>query len=251
MGIWQNVTWYFCPSTWSSIPTIKYTPLTSPISNISYSYMCSTPSCSGCICRRPGTPGTGPSPCSWRGGARPRRTDWSPRLAPSHALTAHMSLSLQMLWVVTGHWSLVSSGAGNVNTQSHRAGHWARRDWLWLHPSYSGPRPRHQLREISWGSSSPGQDTQRREAGGANQRWRRPHRFTVTRIGGADTDIGWPVIGQRWHSSPPIDSLEQTASLLHSQAVDVLGEAERVGSLPQFSPGHRAPPKILHSYWAM
>ena len=133
----------------------------------SYSYMCSTPSCSGCICRRPGTPGTGPSPCSWRGGARPQRRDWSQRLAPSPTghCTAHMSLVSDD---VGGHWSLVSSGAGNVSTQSHRAGHWARRDWLWLHPSYSGPRPRHQLREISWGS--PGcQDSHAAERGWGNK----------------------------------------------------------------------------------
>ena len=156
-----------------------------------------------------------------------------------------------MMWVVTGHWSPVELGmwAHRVTELVTERG---ETDCGYTH-HIQGPGPATSSEKSLEAAAAQAAKTatQPREAGGTNQRWRRLHRFTVTRIGKADTDIGWPRIGQRWQSSPPIDSLEQAASLLHSQAVDVLGEAERVASLPQFSPGHRAPPKILHSYWAM
>ena len=218
--------------------------------------MCSTPSCSGCICRRPGTPGTGPSPCSWRGGARPRWTDWSLCRAPSRAQWSHymlVSVSIKLVHGddVGGHWSLVSSGAGNVITESQS---WSLSEarLTVVKPIIFRPGPRHQQRNLLRQQPRlPRQRGERERLGGTNQRWRRLHRFTVPRIGKGESDIGWPRVGQRGQSSPPIGFLEQSASLLHLQAVDVLGRAERVASLPQFSPGHRAPPKILGSYWAM
>ena len=47
-----------------------------------YSYMCSTPSCSGCICRRPGW-GPCPSP-PWRGVSNQQR-DWTESPGPSRS----------------------------------------------------------------------------------------------------------------------------------------------------------------------
>lgn len=154
-----------------------------------------------------------------------------------------------------GHWSLVSSGVGNVITESQS---WslseAEARLTVVKPIIFRPGPRHQQRNLL--RQQPRLPRQRHSGererlGGTNQRWRRLHRFTVTRIGKGESDIGWPRVGQRGQSSPPIGSLAQPASLLHLQAVDVLGRAERVASLPQFSPGHRAPPKILRSHWAM